>query len=256
LPDQGTADIFNRLASREQEGYTAFAMPNYHVLVVDDDPLVCKGLKFNLEQAGYMVSTASTAHTALDLSRRKGFDAAILDIGLPDDNGLDLCKALKAQHDLPVIFLTARRRELDEIVGLEVGADDYIIKPFSSDLLLAHLRAVLRRASRPLPELPPSKGPLVAGPFYLDPLTHTARKHNTLLELAPREFDLLRVFMSYPERAFTSDELVENVWGVEFLGEPQVLYVQVRSLRMKIEEDPSQPKHILTLRGVGYKFVP
>jgi DNA-binding response OmpR family regulator len=231
-------------------------MPNYHILVVDDDPLVCKGLKFNLEQAGYKVSTASTAHNALEHSRRSAFDAAILDIGLPDDNGLDLCKALKSQRDLPIIFLTARRRELDEIVGLEVGADDYLTKPFSSDLLLAHLRAVLRRASRPLPELPPSQGPISAGPFYLDPLTHSARKNNSSLALAPREFDLLRVFMSYPERAFTSDELVENVWGVDFLGEPQVLYVQIRSLRMKIETDPSHPKHILTLRGVGYKFAP
>ena len=122
-------------------------MPNFHILVVDDDPLVCKGLKFNLEQAGYKVSTASTAHIALELSQRNPFDAAILDIGLPDDNGLDLCKKLKKQHDLPVIFLTARRRELDEIVGLEIGADDYITKPFSADIVLAHLRAILRRVS-------------------------------------------------------------------------------------------------------------
>jgi DNA-binding response OmpR family regulator len=231
-------------------------MPNYHVLVVDDDPLICKGLKFNLEQAGYKVSTASTAHNALELSRRQAFDAAILDIGLPDDNGLDLCKTLKTRQDLPVIFLTARRRELDEIVGLEIGGDDYITKPFSSDLLLAHLRAVLRRVSRPAPEPRAPEGPINAGPFKLNPLTHSAQKYNKTLELAPREFDLLQAFMTYPERAFTSEELVERIWGVEFLGEPQVLYVQVRSLRMKIEEDPSHPRHILTLRGVGYKFTP
>ncbi len=231
-------------------------MPNYHILVVDDDPLICKGLKFNLEQAGYKVSTASTAHNALELSRRHTFDAAILDIGLPDDNGLDLCKALKTRQDLPVIFLTARRRELDEIVGLEIGGDDYITKPFSSDLLLAHLRALLRRISRQAPEPRQPEGPICAGPFKLNPLTHTAQKNNQTLELAPREFDLLAAFMTYPERAFTSEELVERIWGVEFLGEPQVLYVQVRSLRMKIEEDSSHPRHILTLRGVGYKFAP
>jgi DNA-binding response OmpR family regulator len=231
-------------------------MPNYHVLVVDDDPLVCKGLKFNLEQAGYKVSTTSTAHTALELSRRSAFDAAILDIGLPDENGLDLCRTLKTQRDLPVIFLTARRRELDEIVGLEIGADDYITKPFSADLLLAHLRAVLRRVSKPITEPRPADQPIQAGPFKLNPVTHTAHKNDKVLDLAPREFDLLHMFMSHPERAFTSDELVEGVWGVEFVGEPQVLYVQVRSLRMKIEEHPSNPKHILTLRGVGYKFVP
>jgi len=231
-------------------------MPNFHVLVVDDDPLVCKGLKFNLEQAGYRVSTASTAHSALELAGRNPFDAAILDIGLPDDNGLDLCKKLKARRDLPVIFLTARRRELDEIVGLEIGADDYITKPFSADIVLAHLRAVLRRISRPITEPRPAEEPLIVGPFALNPVSHTAKKNGSDLDLAPREFELLHMFMSYPERAFTSEELVEGVWGVEFVGEPQVLYVQVRSLRMKIEEDPSNPRHILTLRGVGYKFVP
>ena len=231
-------------------------MSHFHILVVDDDPLVCKGLKFNLEQAGYKVSTASTAHVALELVGRNAFDAAILDIGLPDENGLDLCKTLKAQQDIPVIFLTARRRELDEIVGLEIGADDYITKPFSADVLLAHLRAVLRRISRPITEPRPSERSLQTGPFRLNPINHTAHKQDKIIDLAPREFDLLRMFMSHPERAFTSDELVEGVWGVEFIGEPQVLYVQVRSLRMKIEDNPSKPKHILTLRGVGYKFNP
>lgn len=231
-------------------------MPSFHILVVDDDPLVCKGLKFNLELAGYKVATTSTAHTALELSQRNIFDAAILDIGLPDDNGLDLCKELKAQRDLPVIFLTARRRELDEIVGLEIGADDYITKPFSADIVLAHLRAILRRVSRPITQPLSIKNSLTAGPFKLNPNAHTAHKNGQEIDLAPREFDLLHMFMSYPDRAFTSEELVEGVWGVEFIGEPQVLYVQVRSLRMKIEEDPSNPEHVLTLRGVGYKFVP
>jgi len=231
-------------------------MPTYHVLVVDDDSLVCKGLKFNLEQAGYKVSTASTARSALELVGRLVFDVAILDIGLPDENGLDLCKRLQTENDLPVIFLTARRRELDEIIGLEIGADDYITKPFSADIVLAHLRALLRRVSKPIIEPLPVEKTITAGPFELDPITHTASKNDQSLELAPREFDLLRMFMSHPERAFTSDELVEGVWGVEFIGEPQVLYVQVRSLRIKIEDDPSNPKHILTLRGVGYKFSP
>jgi DNA-binding response OmpR family regulator len=231
-------------------------MPTYHVLVVDDDPLVCKGLKFNLEQAGYKVSTASTARSALELAGRNAFDVAILDIGLPDENGLDLCKRLQTRRDLPVIFLTARRRELDEIIGLEIGADDYITKPFSADIVLAHLRAVLRRVLKPTIELPPMNEPVAAGPFRLNPITHTAYKYDKSLALAPREFDLLHIFMLHPERAFSSDELIEGVWGVEFVGEPQVLYVQVRSLRMKIEEDPSNPKHILTLRGVGYKFAP
>ncbi|MFZ0548368.1 MAG: response regulator transcription factor, partial [Candidatus Promineifilaceae bacterium] len=164
------------------------------------------------------------------------------------------CKRLQTGRDLPVIFLTARRRELDEIIGLEIGADDYITKPFSADIVLAHLHAVLRRVSKPTIEPLPVEKPIAVGPFELDPIAHTAQKNDRSLDLAPREFDLLRMFMSHPDRAFTSDELVEGVWGVEFAGEPQVLYVQVRSLRMKIEDDPSNPKHILTLRGVGYKF--
>jgi two-component system response regulator RegX3 len=231
-------------------------MPTHHVLVVDDDLLVCKGLKFNLEQAGYEVSTASTARSALELAGRNSFDVAILDIGLPDENGFDLCKRLQKRSDLPVIFLTARRRELDEIVGLEIGADDYITKPFSADVVLAHVHAVLRRVSKPAFEPLPVEKPIEAGPFRLNPIKHTAHKNDKSLDLAPREFDLLQMFMLHSERAFTSDELIEAVWGVEFVGEPQVLYVQVRSLRMKIEEDPSNPKHILTLRGVGYKFRP
>jgi len=142
------------------------------------------------------------------------------------------------------------------VVGLEIGADDYITKPFSVDILLAHLRAVLRRVARPAIELPPSEEDIYVGPFQLNSTTHTAKKNGVDLDLAPREFDLLRMFMSHPRQVFTSDEIVEAVWGVEYMGEPQVFYVQVRSLRMKIEEDPSNPKHILTLRGVGYKFVP
>jgi two-component system response regulator VicR len=231
-------------------------MSNYRILVVDDDPLVCKGLKFNLEQAGYRVSTASTSYAARELADRNPFDVAILDIGLPDDNGLDLCRALRESQRLVVIFLTARRRELDEIIGLEAGGDDYIVKPFSTDLLLAHLRSVLRRSMPQTRPLQAAYHTLVAGPFELNPVTHTATKNGRLIDLAPREFDLFKMFLSYPQRAFTSNELVESVWGVEYQGETQVLYVQVRSLREKIEVDPSRPRHILTLRGIGYKFTP
>ena len=231
-------------------------MSKYDVLVVDDDLLVCKGLKFNLEQAGYRVSTASTAHAAIELSSRNDYDVAILDVGLPDENGLDLCKRLKGEKDISVIFLTARRRELDEVVGLEVGADDYITKPFSMDVILARLRALMRRISRPVPQPLPTDRTVRIGAFELNPVTHTASQNGLPLDLAPREFDLLHMFMMHPYQVFTSTEIVESVWGTEYMGEPQVFYVQVRSLRTKIEQDPSNPEHILTLRGVGYKFIP
>lgn len=227
-----------------------------NILVVDDDPLICKGLKFNLEQEGYEVLTATNADSALLHLQRGGMDALILDIGLPGQDGLSLCQQLKAQFRLPIIFLTARRRELDEIVGLQVGGDDYITKPFSVDLLLAHLRAVLRRSRQEPRSQTWRAAPLQVGTFSLDPSAHRATKNGSMLQLAPREFDLLHFFMAHPEHVFSTNEIVEQVWGVEFIGQPQVLYVQIRGLREKIEETPSDPHHLLTLRGVGYKFVP
>jgi DNA-binding response OmpR family regulator len=226
------------------------------VLVVDDDPLICKGLKFNLTKEGYEVVTASNAAAAIEHVGWHKFDVAVLDIGLPGRDGLSLCQYLKARYDLPILFLTARRRDLDEIVGLQIGADDYITKPFNVDVLLAHLKALLRRRAtyNQKPQFEDPK-PLNVGRFSLNPLTHRAQRDGQPLQLAPREFDLLRFFLSHPERVFTSDEIVERVWGAEYAGEPQVLYVQIRSLREKIEENPSKPRHLITLRGVGYKFV-
>lgn len=226
------------------------------VLVVDDDPLICKGLKFSLERAGYRVVTATNSRAATEHARRHEFKAAILDIGLPGEDGLSLCQHLKSHYQMPVIFLTARRRELDEIVGLEVGADDYITKPFNVDVLLAHLKAVLRRYNLSAQE--PVSGetpPVTAGQFTLNPQTHEATINGCRLDLSPREFDLLHFFLDNLNRVYTVDQIIDAVWGSEYLGEPQVLYVQIRSLREKIEPDPSNPQYILTLRGVGYKFV-
>jgi DNA-binding response OmpR family regulator len=222
------------------------------VLVVDDDPLICKGLKFNLEQAGYRVLTATNTRAALDHLQSQRFDAAILDIGLPGDDGLSLCQKVKARYGLPVIFLTARRRELDEIVGLQVGGDDYITKPFSLDLLLAHLKAVLRRSQAAIAD----SGPLAAGPFSLDPASHRVSLDGRPLDLAPREFELLHFFLRNPDQVFSTEQIIDAVWGGDFIGQPQVLYVQIRGLRQKIELQPSEPKHLLTLRGIGYKFLP
>lgn len=229
-------------------------MPS-QILVVDDDPLIRKGLKFQLEMEGYTVVTATNASAALEQTKRRHFDAAILDIGLPDEDGLSLCKHLKSKAGFPIIFLTARRRELDEIVGLEVGGDDYITKPFNVDVLLAHLKAVLRRVNQPAENHVVKSEPLSLGSFSLDPMSHRVTNAEKPVSLAPREFDLLHFFLSNPDQVFTADEIIENVWGAEYIGEPQVLYVQIRSLREKIEQDPSRPIHVITLRGVGYKFV-
>jgi DNA-binding response OmpR family regulator len=229
-------------------------MMNERILVVDDDPLVRKSMKFQLEQAGYRVTASADGRSARQQAGLHHFDLAILDIGLPEEDGMALCRAIKAEQAIPVVFLTARRLEIDEIVGLEAGADDYITKPCGADLVLAHVRALLRRtpASQPTE---PADG-VVCGGFSLEPESHRASFRGSPLDLSPREFDLLRLFMTHPDRVFSAEELLDAIWGAEFTGEPQVLYVQIRGLRVKIEPNPSSPCHLLTLRGVGYKFVP
>lgn len=227
----------------------------YKILVVDDDPLICKGLKFNLERDGYVVETATNAPNAIEKINSHNWHLAILDIGLPGDDGLSLCRYIKANNDIPVLFLTARRRDLDEIIGLEIGADDYITKPFNLDVLKAHVKALLRRHAEPLGSKVTQPLILEAGPFRLDPSAHTLTKSGTSIELSPREFDLMQFFLSNIDTVFSSEEIVDHVWGPEFIGELQVLYVQIRSLREKVEDNPGKPTHILTLRGVGYKFI-
>ena len=226
-----------------------------YILIVDDDALMRRSLAFNLEQAGYRASTAGSAEDALEVARLERPDLVLLDIGLPGMDGLDALRNLKEQFDLPVIFVTARRRELDEVVGLELGADDYVTKPFDLDVLLAHIKAVLRRVegpSRPLAEATP----LQVGDITIDPQAHTVQVEGCPVALSPREFDLLYAFALQPNRVIPTDDLLARVWGAEFVGQPQVVYVHIRWLREKIEADPDHPQRILTIRGVGYKFQP
>lgn len=228
---------------------------NSHILIVDDDDLMRRSLAFNLEQAGYRASTAANAEDALALGKRDRPDLVLLDIGLPGMDGLEAMRAFKEQMRLPVILVTARRRELDEVLGLELGGDDYITKPFDMDVLLAHIKAVLRRMEQPALHLQPS-GPLVAGDMVLDPDAHTVQVNGRPIELTPREFDLLHAFMLQPGKVLPAQDLLTQVWGAEFIGEPQVVYVHVRWLREKIEADPNKPKRIVTVRNVGYKLSP
>ena len=225
------------------------------ILLVDDDALMRRSLAFHLEQAGYQVHTAASAEDAIESVRYAPPDLAILDIGLPGKDGLEALREIKAQHNLPVIFLTGRRRELDEVVGLEMGADDYITKPFDVDVVLAHIKAVLRRTERnPQPEIVSQR--LTVGDLEIDPQSHTVLCAGRVLSLSPREFDLLLLLASQPEKVFSTEELLAQVWGAEFVGQPQVVYVHIRWLREKLEDDAGHPKRILTVRGVGYKLVP
>ena len=223
------------------------------ILLVDDDALMRRSLAFHVEQAGYNVHTAANAEDALALVRHSPPDLVVLDIGLPGMDGLDTLRELKTQYNLPVIFLTARRRELDEVVGLELGADDYITKPFDVDVVLAHIKAVLRRASG---TSRPEKTRLAVGDLEIDSESHTVSCAGIPLDLSPREFDLLHALAAQPEKVIASQDLLTQVWGAEFIGQPQVVYVHIRWLREKLESDPNHPQRILTVRGVGYKLIP
>lgn len=226
-----------------------------HILVVDDDDLMRRSVAFNLEQAGYQASSAANAEDALAMTRRDVPDLILLDIGLPGMDGLDALRQFREEVSAPVIFVTARRRELDEILGLELGADDYITKPFEMSVLLAHVKAVLRRASAPATAIAQEET-VVVGDLTLDPLAHTVTLADQPLELTRREFDLLHALVLRPGQVLSTQDLLTEVWGAEYVGEPQVVYVHIRWLREKIEDKPEKPERILTVRGVGYKLIP
>ena len=226
-----------------------------HLLVVDDDSLLRRSLGLQLEQAGYRASLAGSAEDALALAQRDRPDLIVLDMGLPGMDGLEALKQFKQQADVPVIFVTARRRELDTILGLELGADDYITKPFNPDVLLARVKAVLRRSAAPVTA---SSGPepLVVGDLTIDPAAHTVRVAGRPVELTGREFAVLHALALEAGKVLSVDDLIARVWGAEFSGESQVVYVHIRWLREKIEDDPNAPTRIVNVRGVGYKLVP
>lgn len=226
-----------------------------HILVVDDDALLRRSLSLQLEQAGYRVSPAENAEDALAIARRNLPDLILLDIGLPGMDGLEAMRHFQKEMDIPIIFVTARRRELDTILGLELGADDYITKPFNPDILLAHVKAVLRRSIR-RSSSPPEHNALVVGDMVIDPAAHTTTISGAEIDLTAREFDLLHTLAMEAGRILTIDDLIRRVWGAEYIGEPQVVYVHIRWLREKIEADPQNPERIINVRGVGYKLMP
>jgi DNA-binding response OmpR family regulator len=225
-----------------------------HILVVDDDALLRRSLSLQLEQTGYRVSTAASAEDALALARRDRPDLILLDVGLPGMDGLDALRQFQQHDDIPVIFVTARRRELDTILGLEMGADGYITKPFNPDVLLAHIKAVLRRSERQVAATEPDV--LTVGDMIINPAAHDVTIGGESVMLTAREFALLNTLALEAGNVVSVDDIITRAWGAEFLGEPQVVYVHIRWLREKIEVDPNNPQRIVNVRGVGYKLVP
>jgi DNA-binding response OmpR family regulator len=227
-----------------------------HLLLVDDDDLLRRSLAFNLEKAGYRISTAANAEDALLHSQRQRPDLVILDIGLPGMDGLDALRQFRERFSVPVIFLTARRREFDQVLGLELGADDYVTKPFDFDVLAARIKVALRRAQSTAASTPAQPTTLAVGDISIDPQAHTVTLNGRPLDLPPREFDLLYALALAAGHVVSAEDLIARVWGAEYSGEPQVVYVHIRWLREKIEDDPNHPCRIITVRGVGYKLEP
>lgn len=225
-----------------------------HILIVDDDALMRRSVSLHLEQNGYRASTAASAEDALALARRDRPDLVLLDIGLPGMDGLQAIRHFQREmEDVPVIFVTARRRELDTILGLEMGADDYITKPFNLDILTAHVKAILRRSERGSVSVEPA--PITIGDIFIDPAAHVVTLAGRPIELPAKEFAVLHTLAIANGRVVSTEDILSQVWGAEFAGEPQVVYVNIRWLREKIETDPNTPQRIINVRGVGYKLV-
>ncbi|HEY4665763.1 MAG TPA: response regulator transcription factor [Anaerolineales bacterium] len=219
------------------------------ILVVEDDTTVRETLALNLGQEGYTVATAEDGEAGLSLARSESPDLVVLDVMLPKLDGLTVCRILRRESDVPIILLTARGTETDKIIGLETGADDYIVKPFSLGEFLARVRAALRRGHS---EAPPAE--LQAGDLQLHLVSRRASAAGEPLQLAPREFELLATLMRNKGAVLTRELLLARVWGEDYPGDSRTVDVHVRWLREKIEVDPSDPKRIVTVRGVGYRF--
>ena len=219
------------------------------ILVVDDEKVLVKGIKFNLENEGYQVEVGYDGEEAVELARNGGFDLIILDLMMPKIDGLQACMRIREFSNVPIIMLTARSEDTDKIIGFEYGADDYITKPFNILEVKARIRALLRRSGAGAQK---DTGRLNAGHITLDPDARDAWKGEELVELTAKEFDLMELLLRNPGRVYSRENLLNVVWGYEYVGDYRTVDVHVRRLREKLELDPANPQYILTKWGVGY----
>lgn len=226
--------------------------PRETILIIEDDSTLAAVLRYNLEREGYVCLVAGDGGSGLDLARRARPALVLLDVMLPGIDGIEVCRRIRATSTLPIVMLTARTDEIDRVVGLEVGADDYIIKPFGMRELIARVRAALRRAGMP----PADDGarPVTFGRVRIDPARREATRDGAPLPLKPKEFDLLWFFVRHPGQVFTRDQLLEHVWGYDFGGGTRTVDVHIHWLRDKIEDEPASPRYLRTSRGAGYLF--
>lgn len=221
------------------------------VLVVEDEESFSDALSFMLRREGYEVGVASDGAAALDEFDRHGADLVLLDLMLPGISGTEVCRTLRQKSTVPIIMVTAKDGEVDKVVGLELGADDYVTKPFSSRELVARIRAVLRRRGEPEEMLPAT---LEAGPVRIDVDRHVVTVRGQTVPMPLKEFDLLELLVRNAGRVLTRGQIIDRVWGSDYVGDTKTLDVHVKRLRAKIEEDPRHPALILTVRGLGYKY--
>ncbi len=232
-------------------------MTGEKILVVEDEQNILEAIKYSMNAEGFEVYGAEDGEKGLEMAREISPDLVILDVMLPKLDGFEVCRILRRDMDIPVFMLTAKAEEIDRVVGLEIGADDYITKPFSMRELLARVRNALRRSSRSGPGRDNSSSGntvIQVGNLKIDLTGHIALVSEKLIDLKPREFDLLAMLASSRGRVFTREQILERLWGHDYIGDSRTVDVHVRWIREKIEEDPSTPKKIVTIRGVGYRF--
>ena len=225
------------------------------VLIVEDEASLADSIRYNLEREGFEVDVAVDGRDALRQAKLEPPDLVLLDLMLPEMAGLDVCRELRSESSVPIIIVTAKDAEVDKVAGLEVGADDYVTKPFSMRELIARVSTNLRRVAMTVPgrELP--EDILEGGPVRLDVSRHEATVRGRPVDFRPKEFDLLSTFLSRTGRLLTRGFLIEEVWGPGYFGEMKTLDVHIRRIRNKIEDDPHHPVHLVTVRGLGYKYV-
>ncbi|MEJ5185631.1 MAG: response regulator transcription factor [Candidatus Geothermincolales bacterium] len=227
-------------------------MSERRILIIEDERPLAEALAYSLGREGYLVEVAGDGETGLSRSLEEDFDLILLDLMLPGLDGLEVCRELRKVKDTPVIVITARDSDVDKVVGLEMGADDYVTKPFNPRELLARVKAVLRRAERMQGE--GDREVLRVGELVLDRARHEVWLDRRKIELSPIEFRLLECMMEKPGKVLSRNYLINRVWEGDFYGTPKVLDVHIRKLRKKLEEDPSSPRWVITVRGVGYRL--
>jgi two-component system, OmpR family, response regulator RegX3 len=223
------------------------------ILVVEDEESFSDPLSYLLQREGFEVEVAAEGHAALAAFDRSGADLVLLDLMLPGLSGTEVCRQLRARSTVPVIMVTAKDSEVDVVVGLELGADDYVTKPYSTRELLARVRAVLRRRAEP-EDLSPAT--VEVGPVRMDVERHVVTVHGEVVRLPLKEFELLELLLRNAGRVLTRGQLIDRVWGADYVGDTKTLDVHVKRLRAKVEEDPSEPRFLVTVRGLGYKVDP